>query len=94
MMREPKTEPMPAPDPATPTVAAPIEQTSVKEIFKEFLVRTGVKKEALWKVSLLPAPMNLAAESMSDLGAEVERRWEAWKSTGLVNSTQRDIMGK
>ena len=47
MMREPKTEPMPAPDPATPTVAAPVEQTSVKEIFKEFLVRTGVKKEAL-----------------------------------------------
>ena len=34
MMREPKTEPIPAPDPATPTVAA-------------------------------PAPMNLAAESMS-----------------------------
>ena len=36
MMREPKTEPIPAPDPATPTVAA-------------------------------PAPMNLAAESMSFL---------------------------
>ena len=34
MMREPKTDPIPAPDPATPTVAA-------------------------------PAPMNLAAESMS-----------------------------
>ena len=34
MIREPKTEPIPAPDPATPTVAA-------------------------------PAPMNLAAESMS-----------------------------
>ena len=40
MMRDPKTDPIPAPDPATPTVAA-------------------------------PAPMNLAAESMSDLGAEV-----------------------
>lgn len=36
MMRDPKTEPIPAPDPATPTVAA-------------------------------PAPMNLAAESMSFL---------------------------
>merc|ERR1711934_511978 len=46
MMREPKTEPIPAPDPATPTVAA-------------------------------PAPMNLAAESMSDLGAEVDSSWEA-----------------
>ena len=34
MMREPKTDPIPAPDPATPTVAA-------------------------------PAPINLAAESMS-----------------------------
>ena len=34
MIREPKTDPIPAPDPATPTVAA-------------------------------PAPMNLAAESMS-----------------------------
>ena len=42
MMREPKTEPIPAPDPATPTVAA-------------------------------PAPMNLAAESMSLRTAEVER---------------------
>merc|ERR1719318_2239696 len=40
MMRDPKTDPIPAPDPATPTVAA-------------------------------PAPMNLAAESMSALGAEV-----------------------
>ena len=40
MMRDPKTDPIPAPDPATPTVAA-------------------------------PAPINLAAESMSDLGAEV-----------------------
>ena len=26
----------------------------------------------------LPAPMNLAAGSMSDLGAEVESSWEAW----------------
>merc|ERR1719318_239963 len=40
MMRDPKTDPIPAPDPATPTVAA-------------------------------PAPINLAAESISDLGAEV-----------------------
>jgi hypothetical protein len=40
MMRDPKTDPMPAPDPATPTVAA-------------------------------PAPMNLAAESMSCLAALV-----------------------
>ena len=53
MMREPKTDPIPAPEPATPTVAA-------------------------------PAPMNLAAESMSDLGAEVESSWEAW-DTKLIN---------
>ena len=53
MMREPKTDPIPAPEPATPTVAA-------------------------------PAPMNLAAESMSDLGAEVESSWEAW-DTNLTN---------
>ena len=46
MMRDPKTDPIPAPEPATPTVAA-------------------------------PAPMNLAAESMSALGAEVESSWEA-----------------
>jgi len=42
MMSDPKTEPMPAPEPATPTVAA-------------------------------PAPMNLAAESMSFRTAEVAR---------------------
>jgi hypothetical protein len=43
MIRDPNTEPIPAPDPATPTVAA-------------------------------PAPISLAAESMSGLAAEVERR--------------------
>merc|ERR1719228_1257489 len=43
MIRDPKTVPIPAPDPATPTVAA-------------------------------PAPMNLAALSMSCLADEVERR--------------------
>ena len=32
MMREPKTEPIPAPDPATPTVAAP-DQKSVIWVF-------------------------------------------------------------
>lgn len=42
MMREPKTDPIPAPDPATPTVAA-------------------------------PAPMNLAAESMSLFAVVVVR---------------------
>lgn len=47
MMREPKTDPIPAPEPATPTVAA-------------------------------PAPMNLAAESISFLGAEVEMSLSAW----------------
>eukprot|EP00088_Acartia_fossae_P007604 TRINITY_DN13578_c0_g1_i4.p1 TRINITY_DN13578_c0_g1~~TRINITY_DN13578_c0_g1_i4.p1 ORF type:complete len:129 (+),score=17.88 TRINITY_DN13578_c0_g1_i4:45-431(+) len=53
MMREPKTEPIPAPEPATPTVAA-------------------------------PAPMNLAAESMSVLAAEVDSR--AWLETaGLTD---------
>jgi len=46
MMREPKTDPIPAPDPATPTVAA-------------------------------PAPMNLAAESMS-LRAAVVCRLRLW----------------
>jgi len=43
MIKDPKTDPIPAPDPATPTVAA-------------------------------PAPMNLAAESISVLEAEVESR--------------------
>jgi hypothetical protein len=47
MMRDPKTDPIPAPEPATPTVAA-------------------------------PAPMNLAAESMSLLAAEV---WRARTAT-------------
>ena len=42
MIRDPKTDPIPAPDPATPTVAA-------------------------------PAPMNLAAESMSFFWAVVVR---------------------
>ncbi len=41
MIRDPNTDPIPAPDPATPTVAA-------------------------------PAPMNLAAESMSLRTTEVE----------------------
>merc|ERR1719412_3355658 len=53
MMREPKTDPIPAPEPATPTVAA-------------------------------PAPMNLAAESMSALGAEVDSSWEAWMVAGRM----------
>merc|ERR1719318_1419293 len=52
MMRDPKTDPIPAPDPATPTVAA-------------------------------PAPMNLAAESMSPL---VElAKWEAMKPVEEMN---------
>lgn len=42
MIKDPKTDPIPAPDPATPTVAA-------------------------------PAPINLAAESISRLAAEVVR---------------------
>ena len=53
MMRDPKTEPIPAPDPATPTVAA-------------------------------PAPMNLAAESMSCLAAEVWMRLVACTVAGLM----------
>ena len=53
MMRDPKTDPIPAPDPATPTVAA-------------------------------PAPMNLAAESMSLRAAEVER-------ARLVTDTGADV---
>jgi len=47
MMREPKTDPIPAPEPATPTVAA-------------------------------PAPMNLAAESMSLRATEVDRAAVCW----------------
>jgi len=47
MMREPKTEPIPAPDPATPTVAA-------------------------------PAPMYLAAESMSSA------REDVWKDLAAL----------
>merc|ERR1719191_160595 len=53
MIRDPKTEPIPAPDPATPTVAA-------------------------------PAPMNLAAESMSCLAAEVWMRLVACTVAGLM----------
>ena len=83
MIREPKTEPIPAPDPATPTVAAPdmcvkLRKSNLKEIKR----LTGAKPitfsvESVNNVFYSPAPMNLAAESMSDLGAEVERRWEA-----------------
>ena len=39
MMREPKTEPIPAPDPATPTVAAPI---NVRETLNLESVHKGV----------------------------------------------------
>ena len=59
MMREPKTEPMPAPEPATPTVAA-------------------------------PAPMNLAAESMSALGAEVDSSWQPWARVRTEGQGQED----
>ena len=59
MMREPKTDPIPAPEPATPTVAA-------------------------------PAPMNLAAESISDLGAEVESSWEAWGTKRSIATYELD----
>ena len=48
MMSDPKTDPIPAPDPATPTVAA-------------------------------PAPMNLAAESMSLRAAEVDKQKSCFK---------------
>ena len=53
MIRDPNTDPIPAPDPATPTVAA-------------------------------PAPMNLAAESMSCLAAEVWMRLVACTVAGLM----------
>ena len=59
MMREPKTDPIPAPDPATPTVAA-------------------------------PAPMNLAAESMSFFFVVVVRArlpMMAWK----INKLKSDL---
>lgn len=51
-MREPNTDPIPAPDPATPTVAA-------------------------------PAPMNLAAESMSFLTPVVVNALVPWKWTNF-----------
>ena len=51
MISDPKTDPIPAPDPATPTVAA-------------------------------PAPMNLAALSMSLVTAVV---WMAWAAAGLMD---------
>ena len=35
MMSEPKTEPIPAPDPATPTVAAPDQNLSFNSSFKK-----------------------------------------------------------
>jgi len=60
MIKDPKTDPIPAPDPATPTVAA-------------------------------PAPMNLAAESMSFLLLEVvNARLAPWlaqtaETTGLCH---------
>ena len=54
MMSDPKTDPIPAPDPATPTVAA-------------------------------PAPMNLAAESMSLRAAEVERVRLATETGALID---------
>ena len=52
MIKDPNTDPIPAPDPATPTVAA-------------------------------PAPINLAAESISLLAAEVVR---ARLAKGALNS--------
>ncbi len=52
MMRDPNTDPIPAPDPATPTVAA-------------------------------PAPMNLAAESISLRAAEVDRARVATEAGAL-----------
>merc|ERR1719309_1763453 len=75
MMRDPNTDPIPAPDPATPTVAA-------------------------------PAPMNLAAESMSRLAAVVWRHladlmagtWSLLTTTrpqgARANLAMRDILGK
>jgi len=53
MIREPKTEPIPAPDPATPTVAA-------------------------------PAPMNLAAESMSLRATVVDSARLCWLAAGAA----------
>ena len=58
MMRDPNTDPIPAPDPATPTVAA-------------------------------PAPMNLAALSMSCLAEEVCSREVAWAEAGLIQAMAR-----
>ena len=57
MMREPNTDPIPAPEPATPTVAA-------------------------------PAPMNLAAESISLLAAVVWRRAVACTGRALLTAAR------
>ena len=57
MMRDPKTVPMPAPEPATPTVAA-------------------------------PAPMYLAAESISFLTTLVERARLALMEKKIKNGRQ------
>ena len=44
MMREPKTEPIPAPDPATPTVAAPAPMNLAADVeIKVNLCQYGVK---------------------------------------------------
>ena len=76
MMRDPKTEPIPAPEPATPTVAAPLEGGNSQHSQPCYLTLEPSEM-------ISPAPMNLAAESMSDLGAEVESHW-AWAVAGLM----------
>jgi len=58
MMRDPKTDPIPAPDPATPTVAA-------------------------------PAPINLAAESISFRATEVEIFWAMIEAAGDATMGRR-----
>lgn len=57
MIKEPNTEPIPAPDPATPTVAA-------------------------------PAPMNLAAESISRLIVDV------WKLRTIGDCTSGETLAE
>merc|ERR1712119_224578 len=60
MIKLPKTVPIPAPDPATPTVAA-------------------------------PAPMNLAAASISRFGGDVWRE-DCWTNAVVVGRTGRTMV--
>ena len=51
MMRDPKTDPMPAPDPATPTVAAPAPMNFAAANINgsmDLLICTSGKEQTIW----------------------------------------------